>query len=320
MVAAQTPAAVTYGKYEFVPGDSVIFADDLAREKVGEFPARWKLVRGSAELVRLGEAPAIGFGTGQNTIEPILAPKSFPAPTFTIEFDLYFHVDGSNEAYMVNLGTAGELDVRKNRVRIGAFQGSPPGGPVKAGWHRVAIAVKGRAMKVYLDADRILNIPELTGAPSAIQFRALGHSSARGNPAAIRDTRIAVGSFDPYEQLKAAGKFVSRGVTFDFGQATLRPEALGVLNQVIVLLNEHPEVKLRVEGHTDSDGDPAANQALSEQRAAAVIEYVTSRGIGPDRLSAAGWGESRPVSPNTSSESKANNRRVEFVSAGKPMQ
>jgi outer membrane protein OmpA-like peptidoglycan-associated protein len=78
-------------------------------------------------------------------------------------------------------------------------------------------------------------------------------------------------------------------------------------------MKDHPEIKLSVEGHTDSDGDDASNQILSEKRAQAVVAELTKMGVAADRLTSKGWGESKPVGSNDSAESKAANRRVEFV-------
>jgi OOP family OmpA-OmpF porin len=79
------------------------------------------------------------------------------------------------------------------------------------------------------------------------------------------------------------------------------------------LMNDHPELKFSVEGHTDSDVDETLNMELSQKRAESVMDEMIKLGISKDRLQAKGWGESKPVAPNASPEDKANNRRVEFV-------
>jgi len=78
-------------------------------------------------------------------------------------------------------------------------------------------------------------------------------------------------------------------------------------------MKENPDIKFSVEGHTDSDGDDASNQSLSEQRAATVVSTLTKLGIDANRLTSKGWGESQPLDTNNTPEGKANNRRVEFV-------
>ena len=88
---------------------------------------------------------------------------------------------------------------------------------------------------------------------------------------------------------------------------------MGIINSIFQLLKDYPEIKLSVEGHTDSDGDDASNQSLSERRAQAVVAELTKMSIAAARLTSQGWGESKPVGPNNTAEGKASNRRVEFV-------
>jgi OOP family OmpA-OmpF porin len=103
------------------------------------------------------------------------------------------------------------------------------------------------------------------------------------------------------------------GVHFDFDKATLRPEAMAVLNDAAALLSKHERVVVEVAGHTDSKGSEDYNQGLSERRAAAVQDYLTSKGVKASRLSARGYGESRPVASNDTNEGRAENRRVELI-------
>ncbi len=102
-------------------------------------------------------------------------------------------------------------------------------------------------------------------------------------------------------------------VNFDFAKATLRPDAQPVLAQVVALLRADPALQLAVEGHTDNVGADAANRALSEQRAQAVVTALVQGGVAPARLTAAGFGAARPLASNDSSEGRAQNRRVELV-------
>ncbi len=102
-------------------------------------------------------------------------------------------------------------------------------------------------------------------------------------------------------------------IYFDSGSATIKRESYAILNEVVEILKANPNAKILIAGHTDSDGSEAYNQTLSEQRAQAVFDYLVEHGISADRLSTVGYGESRPVAPNTSPENKAKNRRIEFV-------
>lgn len=110
-----------------------------------------------------------------------------------------------------------------------------------------------------------------------------------------------------------------KGVNFDFDKSTLRPDAVSILNEAIEILKRYPELRVEVAGHTDSKGTDAYNQSLSERRASAVYDYLTSNGIDAGRLvGPTGYGESRPIAPNTNDdgsdnpEGRARNRRTEL--------
>jgi outer membrane protein OmpA-like peptidoglycan-associated protein len=85
-----------------------------------------------------------------------------------------------------------------------------------------------------------------------------------------------------------------------------------VLDEVAVTLVKFPAIRIEVQGHTDSDGPDAKNLTLSARRARTVVEYLINRGVHPDRLEYVGYGETKPIVPNSTKANKAINRRVEF--------
>jgi outer membrane protein OmpA-like peptidoglycan-associated protein len=105
-------------------------------------------------------------------------------------------------------------------------------------------------------------------------------------------------------------------VLFDTGQYTLRTGAREKLAKLTGIVIAHPGLRLAAEGHTDSTGSPEFNQKLSVKRAEAVVEYLSGQGLTPDNLSAAGFGDSRPVAPNTNAAGRQQNRRVELIVSG----
>lgn len=107
---------------------------------------------------------------------------------------------------------------------------------------------------------------------------------------------------------------LSGAVLFTSGKSELLPAAQVKLNDVAkALIEQDPDSKMVVEGHTDSQGTAAANQELSQKRAQAVRDYLVTRGIAADRVTAQGFGPTRPIGENNSPEGRANNRRVEIV-------
>ena len=107
--------------------------------------------------------------------------------------------------------------------------------------------------------------------------------------------------------------FIALYVNFDTGKADLKADGTATVAEIVKALKAAPQLKVSVEGHTDNVGQPAANKALSERRAAAVMAAIVAGGIDAKRLSSAGFGQEKPVADNRSEEGRAKNRRVELV-------
>jgi outer membrane protein OmpA-like peptidoglycan-associated protein len=111
----------------------------------------------------------------------------------------------------------------------------------------------------------------------------------------------------------STGKYISHAIQFDTGSDQLRPESINVIKEVAAALQKQPALKLRIEGHTDSTGDAAKNLDLSKRRAESVKGALIRLGIGADRLTTEGLGQTKPMAPNDTPQGRAENRRVEFV-------
>jgi len=111
-------------------------------------------------------------------------------------------------------------------------------------------------------------------------------------------------------------KIVLRGVHFDFDKSNIRADARPILDAAIATLQEDPNVRVTVEGHTDSIGTEEYNMGLSQRRADSVVDYLVAGGIARSRLTAVGMGESDPVASNDTDDGRAQNRRVELRVVG----
>ncbi|MBE0390729.1 OmpA family protein [Flavobacterium sp. PL002] len=109
------------------------------------------------------------------------------------------------------------------------------------------------------------------------------------------------------KQLNEYGKTI----LFDSGKASFKEQTFAVLQSITDILKEYPNSNFMIEGHTDSDGSNELNQTLSENRAAAVRNYLVEKGINTDRLKSTGYGETKPIASNKTAKGKAENRRVE---------
>jgi outer membrane protein OmpA-like peptidoglycan-associated protein len=107
--------------------------------------------------------------------------------------------------------------------------------------------------------------------------------------------------------------FMALYINFDTDKSVIKPDSLPIVDQVAELMKGKKGLKLSIEGHTDDKGTAAANKTLSLNRAKAVVKALTERGIAASRLSAAGWGQERPVADNRTEDGRAKNRRVEIV-------
>ena len=105
----------------------------------------------------------------------------------------------------------------------------------------------------------------------------------------------------------------AKTILFNSGKASFKDSTLPVLRNISSILSEYPESRFMIEGHTDSDGSNALNQALSENRAAAVKNYLIENGVNASRLNSTGYGETKPIDSNKTAKGKANNRRVEVL-------
>ena len=114
------------------------------------------------------------------------------------------------------------------------------------------------------------------------------------------------------KELNETGKAILY-INFDSGKATIKQESMPIVEQIIEMMKQAKDIKLSVEGHTDSDGSNESNQKLSEARSKAVVETIVKGGIDASRLNSAGFGEEKPIADNSTAEGKAKNRRVELI-------
>ena len=130
----------------------------------------------------------------------------------------------------------------------------------------------------------------------------------------ITNIRYAVAGADSRNTLITEGRFVTNGILFDTNSDNIKPESGSVLKEIATVLKENPTVRVKIIGHTDSDGNDASNLSLSQKRAAAVKMSLNSfYDIENNRMETDGKGESQPINNNSTPADKALNRRVEFI-------
>lgn len=320
-----------YTKFDFVPGQRVLYYDDLSGEEMGEFPSRWGLNSGVFEIAKVGTQPWI-MCSARGQIYPKLGVNQLPEK-YTIEFKLLnrtavysgayntqFHWLGA-DGYPVAVlelfsGTKALFRMKDDQGHMQNTSDKQLASGFTSGVHDIRIMVTRSSIKCYVDNDRVANAPRTAGfIPTSFALSFHGDDADfEKEKLFFGDFRFAEGGKTMREQLDDSGKIVTHGIYFDVNSATIKGESYKTLADIGQMLTDDPTLRLVIRGHTDSDGTEAANQELSQRRAESVRQsLIDTYKITGDRLEAKGLGESEPIDANTTPEGKANNRRVELA-------
>ena len=331
-----------YSKYDFIPGDKVIFFDDFSDTDVGEFPRKWTLQgpgAGTSNAVEVVQSQGRNFLRSQPAASKEdsqyysrqyvrLSTKGDLPQKFTVEFDAVFAYCPPGEKYSqteyVLLLAKDDSAVHGGSTALGSIRVLPEEGStvntrtaVRKGdgkVHHVAVSVNGTFVKAYVDHDRVANDPDGIARPVQYVGILMGPTGNWICPSVMfTNFRLAEGGKEIHSALTTDGKIVTHGILFDTGKDAIKPESLPTLKMILGLLEKEPALKFSIEGHTDNQGGSAINQPLSEKRAAAVKVWLAGKGVAADRLQSKGWGDTKPIDTNDTPEGRANNRRVEFV-------
>jgi len=354
-VASDEPVdfAEIQAKSDFKRGSTVFFEDNVSGEQMGEFPSKWDLLEGSqVEVVNIAGRKAIKMEASR--IQPLMDEKEYLPEEFTIEFDVLAQPaqEGSGWDATLDLIMDGAEGRRVFDIRMspeyhpyygGEYNGidwgwgaeNPNGNKMtgapgtqtikkylkKNEWNHIAISFNKRAFKMYLNYQRIVNIPNM------IQPRSwwIDGSSDSDKGVFVSNIVMAKGAVELYERqstdyssavekaIAETGKFVTNNILFETGKATLKPESMEEIQKVADYMKKDSSARFEVQGHTDNQGSDAINDPLSQQRAEAVVKALEGMGVDPFNLRAVGKGSHEPVADNGTDEGRAKNRRVEFI-------
>jgi OmpA-OmpF porin, OOP family len=328
----------SFSKYDFVPGDKVILFEDFSQDAVGDFPALWTTdVAGEVNTLNIAPGNWFNLNSGEGTywlMKDIDFPQNFileldivpKADARRIAADLVFF--GENKHSEMDKegspGTCGlHIQMEKQNWLTSGYKkgvtekltGSSLVNPVEAGKvNHVIIWVQNRRVRIYHKGAKVMDIP--TNIYEGSKFTRLCFKLYRGASCAsyISNIKITNAAPDMRSKLLTEGKIVSYGIYFDVNKDVVKPDSYGTLKGIADVLKENPEVRVKIVGHTDSDGADAANLDLSKRRSMSVKnELVKTFGIDASRLESDGLGETKPVAPNDTPANKAMNRRVEFI-------
>ena len=343
-----------YSKFDFVPGERILYAEDFSQDAIGELPLTWNS-SGKGEVMTMENKQGKWLRAFQNNTY-LTGNKTKFGENYTIEFDLLFYFEPKVKGYVLpgwsfGLFSSGANDATGNtylkersefnstEVRFGygsyalavvesrekratSFQSDKMTlGEVLPSFNKVihySIQVQKTRLRVWIDESKVFDIPRAINTKDTMNqvfFKMEGSNYKEDEIGLfISNIKIATGIPDTRHKLIEEGKFSTTGILFDVNAATIRPESNGVLKQVADVLKANAGVKIKITGHTDSDGADATNLELSKKRAEAVKNaLVTDYGIDGASLQTDGKGETKPVGDNKTKEGKAQNRRVEFI-------
>ncbi len=332
------PSLQAYSNYDFVPGDKVLLFEDFSQDAVGDFPALWTTdVAGEVNTLNIAPGNWFNLNSTEGTywfMQDIDFPKNFilemdivpkiAAPRIAADIVIFGEGGHSEMDKNGDPGTCGlHVTIEKNIWETKGYKkgvnekltGSSTNKlvlPEKV--NHVILWVQNRRVRIYHSGGKVLDVP--TNIYEGSKFSRLCFKLYRGASCGsyISNIKITTAAPDTRNKLLTEGKLVTYGIYFDVNKDEVKPESYGTLNDIAKILNEVPDVKVKIVGHTDSDGQDAANLDLSKRRAASVkAELAKSFGVNADRLVTDGMGESQPVAPNDTPVNKALNRRVEFI-------
>ena len=329
--------------FDFEPGARTLFEDDFEGTRTGNVPGSIRFIKGEIDVVE----------DRGNKVLRVLRESMFGVPMgerpglFTLEFDVYMEpnaalcvtttkiddysqldqMDSCGQAVAWTDMTALQLASGTGRLphKTGfiAPDGSPSGtseyggyAPLAERYVPVRATLDGTYLKVYLDETRVVNVPNVDLAPGSelIFFVQEYAGSFEEETVFIDNLRVGAGGQETgYAALATGGRVTARGVRFDSGSARLSASSEAELGQLLEALGAAPGLRVRIEGYTDASGGAEANRRLSQRRAEAVRDWLTSRGVAANRLEARGYGEDGPVASNDTAAGREQNRRVEIV-------
>jgi OmpA-OmpF porin, OOP family len=351
--AGQSPSPLFTSKYDFIPGEKVLVYEDFGRVNIGDFPAGWN-TDAAAEVVTLNSKEGkwlkiakqgtyfpemikkiednmtlefyVQTSVSKNNPSPfyvnigyLAKPADFTNHTHNIIWRKNQHglqlqfvpgtqANGKTAVSLINAGKGVNPDI-SNRTTFKTWDNAV------ATTAHIALWRQATRLRVYVNGEKVWDVPR--AFENGSNYNAVTFTIPRNlkdEYYLVSNIRMAVGTPDTRSKLITEGKFVTHGILFDSGSDKIKPESFGVLKEIAAILNEDASLKIKIIGHTDSDGDDQSNLSLSQRRAASVKSVLSGHfGVKAENIQTEGKGESEPAEKGNTPEAKAANRRVVFI-------
>lgn len=328
---------ISSSNYDFVPGDRILYFEDFSQDAIGDFPALWS-TNSSGEINTVNVASGKWFHlNGKNAVYCYTKEIQLPE-NFILEFDIIPDNEYGNgitfSLYQENRDNPKELNdelypgisglhitpqddgwlTKGYKEGQDWITGQSSENPVvKEKSNHVIVWIQKRRVRIYHEGKKVMDMP--TNIYADTKFNRLRFSGwdARSWPF-ITNLKITTASPDTRSKLITEGKLVTYGIIFDVNKADVKSESFGTLKSIADVLKENVSMKVKIIGHTDSDGDASYNLDLSKRRAESVKnELAKNFGIDASRMETEGDGATKPIAKNDTPINKAQNRRVEFI-------
>jgi OOP family OmpA-OmpF porin len=319
--AATDQPEMTTLKSSFVPGEKTLFFDDFTDMSADDAPPHFK-VRGAApELMAGGGIRQLSVQKGSLFPNLTSLPKNFTyeaeikanVKTGRADATLILSSKGKQILQWWMSGQAKQLDLivslRAPYQELGRRR-------VAVNWDepvKLALWVQNGRMRSFVNGEKQLDFNQVDMPP--IDSIEMLHGFLGAGPSlAYRSVRFAESTPDFSQVISSSGRYVTHGILFDTGSDRLRPESAPVIQAIARGLETNPNLRLLIEGHTDSVGIAAHNLELSKRRAEAVKAVLVSQfNVDASRLTTNGLGSTKPIDTNDTPQGRAQNRRVELV-------
>jgi OOP family OmpA-OmpF porin len=352
----EEPALKSFSKYDFVPGDSILYYDNYEKEAIAELPVGWN-TSGSGEVVTLDKVEGKWLRLHKQFIYLTSNTKEF-GENYTIEFDVILQLKSNgwmfpefnfglfssskepntdnsflkdnNKKFAAVFTSVHPGTYKSSSVKLNSyldyknyFNGDPKAfGKLEESFNgipvHIAMQVQKERFRMWINEEKLFDIPK--AVPLGYAMNQLKFDVGFTNYAEeqygvyISNIKVATGKPDTRHKLIEEGKFSTTGILFDVNSDQIKPTSYGVVKEIADVLQQNSNVKVKIIGHTDSDGSDASNLDLSKKRSAAVKDMLVNEfSIEASRIETDGKGETQPVADNKTKEGKAANRRVEFV-------
>jgi OOP family OmpA-OmpF porin len=334
----------TNGFSDFVPGNTILFSDDFQQDALADFPAKWN-TNGSGKIVTIDGIDGKWLDIVHNSIVNPLLDKQLPE-NCTIEFDLFLQARGESltpyiqfgltsvkdvmredlfykEKFFVGINRYNENDGRILEYGLKEVVGNKNDFPLPSYTNKVlhiSMAINKTRVRLYVDKSKLIDLPRALAPELRNNFYLSNMYMVPASDLGVLVSNIRIASSETdarsllVKQLMEEGKAVTNEILFDVNSDVIKKESYSIVNQFGEALKSNSGLKIKITGHTDSDGSAAKNMELSKHRAASVKRYlVANYSIDGARMQTDGKGATLPVSDNATAQGKAKNRRVEFV-------